>query len=230
MPIDTTVTWDDLIAAQETELDDLRESYGEVTDLAREEHGDDALDRPLPSDLDAVDDDKQDLAVLQQQAAMMDASAKVLQRRIHLLETLQEELGDGDFTIKMLSGQEAMNVEVDLRTDAEARDGDTQTVQLVRNQRTTDAAVTDAPDGVPTDDEGSPLPSECPNALVNSLFEQVQRFNAAGAADFRAEGFGGPGPAASAASGSSATPSDSAIPSANSGDTDESVPERGDTS
>lgn len=216
MPITTTVTWADLIAAQEDELDDLRDAYEEITALAREEYGEDALNNPAP--------EESDLSLYQQQAAMYDQGAKVLQRRINLLETLRGELGDGDFEIKMLSGQEAMDLEVSLRADADA---DTQSVQLERNQRTTDAAVIAAPEGVPTDDEGSPEPSACPNALVNSLFDQVQRFNAAGAPDFRAEGFGGPGPAASGASGSSATPTTSAIPSAPSADTDESAPERG---
>lgn len=225
MPITTTVTWADLIDAQRDELDDLRDAYEEVTELAREEHGDDALDRPLPADTDAVDDDAQELAVLQQQAAMYDQAAVVIQRRINLLETLQGKLGAGDFEVKMLSGEEAMSLEVDLRTDA--ADTDAQTLQLMRNQRTVDAAVVDAPADLPRDDGGSPKPSDAPNALVNSLFDQVQRFNAAGSPDFRAAGFGGPGPAA--ASESSATPTDSAIPSGRSDPTDESAPKRGDS-
>lgn len=225
MPITTTVTWGDLIDAQRDELDDLREQYDEVTTLAREEYGDGALNEPIPGDLENVPDDKRDLAVYQQQTAMYDQGAKVLQRRIHLLESLRDQLGDGAFEIKMLSGEEAMGLEVDLRTDADETDA--QTVQLMRNQRTTDAAVVDAPEGFPEDDDGSPKPSDAPNALVNSLFDAVQRYNAAGDPDFRAEGFGGLGAAASAGSESSAIPSESATPSPPSGTTDESTPASG---
>lgn len=227
MPITTTVTWDDLISAQTDELDELREAYEEITTLAREEYGDDALDRALPSDLDDIDDGEQDLAIYQQQAAMYDQGARVLQKRINLLETLRDELGGGGFEIKMLSGREAMSLEVNLRTDADAEDAGTQEVELMRNQDTTDAAVVDAPDGIPRDDTDSPKPSDGPNQLVNALFQQVQRFNSAGAPDFRAEGFGGPGPAASAGSESSATPSNSAISSERSAPTDETPPEHG---
>lgn len=219
MPITTTVTWADLIDAQRDELDDLREQYDEVTTLAREEYGPDALNQPIPGDLENVAAEKRALAVYQQQAAMYDEGAKVLQRRINLLERLRDDLGDGDFEIKMLSGEEAMNLEVDLRTDAD--DTDAQAVQLMRNQRTTDAAVVDAPAGFPEDDDGSPKPSDAPNALVNSLFDAVQRYNAAGDPDFRAAGFGGLGAAASAGSESSAVPNDSGTLSPPSATTDE---------
>jgi len=229
MPITTTVTWADLREAQERELSDLRDAYDELETLAQEEYGDGALSHPVPNDLGDIDDaDLLQRAAIQQQIALLNQSRETIEKRVNLLGVLEAELGDGPFEIKMLSGQEAMNVEVDLRTDANARDFDRQTLQIVRNQRTVDAAVVDAPDGVPRDDEGSPVPSETPNALVNSLFEQVQRFNSAGQTDFRAEGFGSP--ATSAPSVSSATPTPSKQPSAPSAPTDEASPTHGDES
>lgn len=229
MPITTTVTWADLRDAQERELSDLREAYDELEELAQEEYGDDALSRPVPNDLgDIEDSDLLQRAAIQQQIALLNQSRETIEKRLNLLEVLEDELGEGAFEIKMLSGQEAMNVEVDLRTDADAREFDRQTLQIVRNQRTVDAAVVDAPEGVPRDDTDSPVPSETPNALVNSLFEQVQRFNSAGATDFRAEGFGSP--ATPAPSVSSATPTPSNSPSGASAPTDDGSPERGDSS
>lgn len=217
MSITTTVTWADLIDAQNTELDDLRDAYEEVAQLAREKYGDDALQRPVPSD--PGDEEMQRLAVLQQQAAMYDRAGKQYQQRIHLLEQLRDELGTDPFRVKMLSGAEVLDTEAQLRADVDGED-DEGSIQARRNQRTVNAAVVDAPGGVPTetvtDEDGeeyeTPKPSEAPNALVDSLFDAVQKFNSAGDPDFRAAGFGGPGPA-SAASGSSATPPDSGTPS-----------------
>jgi hypothetical protein len=190
--ITTTVTWQDLLDAQHRDIEDLREAYDELRELAREEYGDDALQTPTPDDLaDIEDEDVLRRAVYQQQAEMYERSAKQLQKRVNLLEYLRGELGDGAFEIKMLSGQETMQTEVDLRTDAQASDADSQTLQLKRNQKAVDAATVDAPDGVPRDDDGSPTPSECPNALVNTLYQKVEQFNSAGDPDFRAAGFGG---------------------------------------
>lgn len=202
MPITTTVTWDDLIDAQTDELDDLRDAYEEVAELAREQYGEDALQRPA--------NDDEDHQTLQQQAAMYDRAGKQYQQRINLLGTMQEQYGDEGFEIKMLSGEEVLDTEAQLRADVQ--DADEGRIQARRNQRTVNAATVDAPEGVPTDEDDSPRPSEAPNALVDSLFDAVQRFNSAGDTDFRAQGFGSVGPA-SAASGSSATPSASGTPS-----------------
>jgi hypothetical protein len=196
MPTTTTVTWQDLIDAKTDDLADLRDAYEEVAELAREDYGDDALNRP-------ADDDRHE--TLQQQAAMYERAARNLQRREHLLETLRDELGADPFEIKMLSAEEVMDTEVQLRGE----DGTEGVAQQRRNNATVNAAVVDAPEGVPRDDDGSPKPSEAPNALVDSLFDAVQRYNTAGTTDFRAEGFGSGG-AASPASGPSGPPSVSA--------------------
>ena len=228
MPITTSVTWQDLRDAQERELSDLREAYDELETLAQEEYGDDALTRPVPNDLGDIDDsDLLQRAAIHQQIQLLKQSRETVEQRLNLLSVLEDELGDGEFEIKMLSGQEAMQVEVDLRTDADAKEWDRQTLQIVRNQRTVDAAVVDAPEGVPRQDE-SPVPSECPNALVNTLFEQVQRFNSAGQTDFRPEGFGSPAPLEPSVS--SATPTPSKRPSSESVTTDADAPERGNSS
>jgi len=166
---------------------------------------------------------------------MYERSAKQLQKRVNLLEYLRGELGDGAFEIKMLSGQETMQTEVDLRTDAQASDADSQTLQLKRNQKAVDAATVDAPEGVPRvtkmDEDGNeyedPVPSECPNALVNTLYQKVEQFNSAGDPDFRAEGFGGD--TTPDASVSSAAPTPASEHSESSAPTDDASQPRGDS-
>jgi len=115
MTITTTVTWQDLHAAAESELSDLRDAFEEITEQAREDFGDDWQDAVLPSDPDAVDEDRVQLWVYQQQAQQYDTAAKSIQKRLHLLDTLKDEYGDGDFAIKMLSGEETMQIETELR-------------------------------------------------------------------------------------------------------------------
>lgn len=212
--ITTTVTWQDLIDAQREEYDDLADAYAEIADLAREEHGEGALQRPTPGD---------DLATLQQQAQLIDQEGRQIEQRIHALEQLRDELGDGAFEIKMLSGREVMDTEVSLRGDSDGEEGIT---QMRRNARTIDAATVDAPEGVPRDDAGSPTPSDCPQQLVNALYEQVQRFNTAGDTGFRGEGFGSDA-ASPMRSGSSVAPTPASATSSSSGSSDADSPASG---
>lgn len=204
MTLTTTVTWADLRIAHSDELDDLRTAYDEIKERATDEYGEDALNIPLPADPDLVDD-RMDLYVYQQQAQQYEQAAESIEKRQHLLERLEGEYGSDPFELKMLSGEEAMDIETELRTMAQKEGVGVDVIQVRRNALTVDAATVDAPEGVPRED-GSPKPSACPNALTLSLWEQVERFNNAGATDFRPEGFGGLGPAASAPSASSATP------------------------
>lgn len=229
MPITTQVTWQDLITTQQDQLDEYEDAYQELQDLGVEELGTDWQSTPAPDDLSGIEDD--DLitrAVYQRQAELIDQAGKQLQKRIHLLETLQAEFGDGAFEVKMLSGREAMATEVDLRTDAQSdSEVDSQTLQVRRNQATVDAAVVDAPSGVPRDDDENPVPSECPNALVNSLYEAVERFNSAGDVDFRPEGFGSNTPSGGVGSVSPGTPSSVSTRSESSDPTENDAPESG---
>jgi hypothetical protein len=221
MPITTDVTWADLRSAHDDELDELRDAYEEIQALATDEYGDDALQRPLPNDPDALDDDRRDLWVYQQQTQQYDEAAKSIQKRQHMLGRLADEYGDGAFTIQMLSGEQAMDIETELRMYAQSNDDlPMAAVELRRNALTVDAATVDAPEGVPRDGDGSPVPSECPNALTLALWEQVEAFNNAGETGFRAEGFGNddrPAPTAAA----SATPTPASVPSEPSDATDD---------
>lgn len=209
MTITTSVTWSDLRTAYDDELAELRDAYEEIRDLAVEEYGDGALDRPLPNDPETLPDDQRDLWVYQQQAQQYDEAAKSIQKRQHMLDRLADEYGDGTFEIKMLSGEETMDIETELRMLAQSNDEmPVGAVELRRNGLTVDAATVDAPEGVPRDDEDSPTPSDAPNALTLALWEQVEAFNNAGETGFRAEGFGDsgrPDPTAAA----SATPTTS---------------------
>lgn len=178
--ITSTVTWADLTAAYDHELDDLREAYDELCTQAEYEYGEGWQSQPATEET---------LQVYQQQAQQYDEAAKSIQKRQHLLGQLPEEYGDGDFELKMLTGEETMQVETELRMLAQQEDVSVDVVQVRRNALTVDAATVDAPEGVPRED-GSPVPSECPNALTLALWEQVESLNNAGETGFRAEGFG----------------------------------------
>jgi hypothetical protein len=204
--ISTTVTWADLRAAYDTELDDFREAYDELCTQAEYEYGEGWQSQPATEET---------LQVYQQQAQQYDEAAKSIQKRQHLLEQLKEEYGDGDFELKMLTGEETMQVETELRMLAQKEDVSVDVIQVRRNALTVDAATVDAPEGVPRDDDGSPVPSECPNALTLALWEQVESLNNAGETGFRAEGFGdGPAPTTADTSATPTTSPASSTPSA----------------
>jgi hypothetical protein len=179
--ITTIVNWPDLKAAYEDELNDLQNAYDELVEHARAEYGD-------SWQIKAATDET--LQIYQQQAQQYDEAAKSIQKRQHLLGQLKEKYGDGEFELKMLSGEETMQVETELRMLAQQKDISVDVIQVRRNALTVDAATVDAPSGVPRDDDGSPVPSECPNALTLALWEQVESLNNAGETGFRAEGFG----------------------------------------
>lgn len=227
MNITTTVTWGDLISAYDTELSDLKDAYDEIRSLATDKYGEDALDRPLPSDPDHVPDDEMDLYIYQQQANQYDSGAQTIQKNKHVIETLREELGDGTFEIKMLTGGETMAVETELRMLAQQKDVSVDKIQLRRNALTTDRATIDAPEGVPRED-GSPKPSEAPNALTMALWQQVERFNNAGATDFRPEGLGESDPAPSPTAEMSNPPMPTDASPSDSDPTDDDAQPRGD--
>ena len=184
MDITTTVTWETLISAHDDELQEYREAYQDLREVAQEEHGA-ALDDPTDND---------HLQAIQQQAARYEQAVQELQRFQHALGALREQLGDGDFEIKMLSGQETLEIAKEVQMEARESDTPPSVIETKRNQLVADMATVDAPDGVPTDDDGSPVPSELPNVLATALFEQVQRFNTAADVDFRAEGCGDAAP------------------------------------
>lgn len=179
MTITTTVAWADLHAALDDELAEVEAAYDDLADHATEEYGDEWRTAPATDDT---------LSALQEQAERYDQTAKSIQQRRQMLDRLKDEYGSGDFEVKLLTGSETMQIETDLRLEAQQRDIDLAVIQTKRNALTVDAAVTDAPEGVPRDDEGSPTPSECPNALTLALWEQVERFNNAGDPDFTAAG------------------------------------------
>jgi hypothetical protein len=181
MTITTIVTWADLTAAYDTELDDLREAYDELCTQAEHEYDDGWRSQPAAEEI---------LQIYQQQAQQYDEAAKSIQKRQHLLNQLKEKYGDGGFELKMLTGEETMQVETELRILAQQEDVSVDVIQVRRNVLTVDAATVDAPEDIPRDDEGSPVPSECPNGLTLALWEQVESLNNAGETGFRAEGFG----------------------------------------
>ena len=208
MTITTTVTWDDLLSAATDDLGDLREAYDELREQAIEEYGEDALNRTLPSDPEQLDADERDLWVYQVQIQQYDEAAKSIQQREHVLERLRDEYNGDGFKIRMLTGEETVEIETELRMLAQDEDTSIEVIQSKRNTRTVDTATVNAPDGVPHED-GEPKPSQAPNALTLSLWEQINRFNNAGATDFRPEGLGDDTPAPTQTPGSSATPTPS---------------------
>lgn len=220
MTITTTVTWADLLSDATSELDTLRDAYDELQDLATEEYGDDALDRTLPNDPDLLDADERDLWVYRTQMEQYDSAAKSIQKREHVLQRLKDEYGDGDFEIRMLTGEETVELETDLRMLAQDEGVSMQAIESKRNARVVDLATVDAPEDLPRED-GSPTPSQAPNALTLALWEQVNRFNNAGATDFQPEGFGESDPAPNPTGAKSATPTPSGEVSTPSEPTDE---------
>lgn len=201
--ITTTVSWDDLIHAYDDELADLRDAYDEIEALATDEYGEDALERPATEDT---------LQVYQTQAAQYDEAAKSIQKRQNVLERLRDEYGEGEFEIKMLSGEETMQIETELRRLAQSQDVSVDVVQVKRNALTVDMATVDAPEGVPSDEDG-PTPSQAPNALTLSLWEHIEAFNNAGETGFTAGGFGSGDRATSPTVVQSATPTNASEPS-----------------
>lgn len=191
--ITTTVTWDDLIEHYDDERATYREAYDDLVAHLDAEY-DAAVDTPTSDD---------DVTAIQQQAARYEQAVEQTQKRQHVLGQLRDAVGEGDFEIKMLSGRETMRLEREVR---EAVDEDTPmgVVQTMRNQRTVDVAVVDAPAGVPHAD-GEPVPSEAPNALTLALWDHVEAFNSAGDVDFQPAGCGDDTTASSTAS--SPTPS-----------------------
>lgn len=174
MALTDTVTFADMIDRYQTDKADLHNAYDELRDYAHEDHGDSKLQWPEE---------------LQQMAVLYEQTAEQLEQRINILERLQDEY-DGDFEIKMLSGQDTLDIETELKLLAQDKGVDVEVVEHERNKLLVDKAVIDAPEGIPREDE-SPVVSQAESALMRSLFEAIQTFNQAGDMDFRASGFGG---------------------------------------
>jgi len=175
MNITTTVSWATLISAPDDELAEYREAYQELKQLAAEVY-DAALDDPTSDE---------ELQAIQQQAHRYERGVEEIQKRQAALERIREACGDGDFEIKMLSGEETIEIESQLRADAQQQDMSGDEIQSRRNALVVDAATVSTPEGVPEN------PSEAPNQLTLTLWEQVESFNSAGAVDFTAAGCGG---------------------------------------
>ncbi len=173
MSLTDTVTFSDLIDRYQSEKTDLQDAYDELRDYASDEHGDNKLQWPEE---------------LQQMAVLYEQTAEQLDQRINILQRLSEEY-DGDFTIKMLSGQDTLDIETELKLMAQDKDVDVEVVEHERNKLLVDKAVVNAPEDIPREDE-SPVVSQAESALMRSLFEAIQTFNQAGDMDFRASGFG----------------------------------------
>jgi len=216
MTITTEVTFADLRAQYDDELDDLRAAYEDTVALARERYGDDAM-QTNPSSVDNPDD----LARLQQTAEAYNEAGKSTQQRQHALETLTDEYDGDTFTVAMLSGSELMDIETELRMLAQSKDVDPSIMQAKRKGMVVDKATVDAPEGLGD-------PSDAPNPITLSLYDVVERLNQGGTPDFRAPGFGDD--TASEPSSTSVTPTTSEPLSTASATTDESAPTSGDDS
>lgn len=185
----TTLTFGDLATQYDDELAELREAWQELTDWIQEEYGEDAIDwNPTNADLDGENMER--FATVQATREAYDEAGKAIQQRQHALDTLADEYGSDPFEIQMLTGQQLMDVETELRMDAHRRDVDVQLLQAQRRGVVVDEATVSAPEGVPTDDDGSPTPSKCPNPITLGLYDRVEVLNNAGTTDFRAPGFG----------------------------------------
>jgi hypothetical protein len=174
MPLTDTVTFTDLIARYESEQEELQDAYDELREFATTDHGDNKLQWPEE---------------LQQMAVLYEQTAEQLEQRINILSRLQDEYNDGAFTIKMLSGQDTLDIETELKVMARDKGVDVEVVEHERNKLLVDKAVVDAPESIPREDD-SPVVSQAESALMRSLFEAIQTFNQAGDTDFRASGFG----------------------------------------
>lgn len=175
MAITTTVTFSDILSYHQAELDDYRDAHDELTEYARDEYGDHRAEWG------------EDITSL---LLLVTESAKTVEQRINFIERVQDEYDGSEFTIKMLSGRELSEIESELRMTAQKRDTDIQQLSSERKMETLDRAITSAPEGFPSDDDGNPEASNAPNALALSLHEQVQLLNQSGETGFRAAGFG----------------------------------------
>jgi len=207
--ITTTLTWADLRAAYADELADLKDAYHEVAGVAADEY-DAGLETVAP------DDDR--LQALKANARQFEQAVEEIQKNRHVLEQLEAEYGDGAFEIKMLSGDEVLENDTELKLQADRRGVPVETLQHKRNALVVDAATVDAPDGVPTDDSGSPVPSDAPNPLTFALWEQVEQLNDAGETDFTPAGVSDGGDIQPAATSATPTPTDSGADSSTNGD------------
>jgi len=196
MTATTDLTFGDLKAQYDDDLETLREAYEDVTEHGRAEYGD---REEWPDEVRG-------------RAEALNESAKQIQNRQHAVETLAADYGDGPFRVKVLSGAELMDVELDLRAEAQSRDVDAEAIQGYRKRLLVDAATVGAPEGVPRADseaggtvDGDPAPSKCENPITLALYDCVERLNNTGATDFRAPGFESPGD--SDPDATSATPS-----------------------
>lgn len=174
MPLTTTVTFGDMVAHYLDERDEYQDAYDDLVAYGEEEYGDNRAEWP------------DELTV---SLYTISEGVKTIENRIHALRRFADEYETNAFEVKMLSGRELSDIETELRMTAQAKDVEVDHLQAEKKMAVVDAAVMDAPEETPHED-GDPKPSEEPNALATSLFEQVQLLNQSGDTDFRPEGFG----------------------------------------
>jgi hypothetical protein len=203
MTITTTITWSELIGQYDDEREQYEQARAEIGEVAAEEYGDDWREQSVPSDPDLLDPEERDLYVYHLQDAQLRNSIQSCDKRQNVLETIQDHYGDGEFEVRMLTGQETMDIETDLRMAAQREGVDVDALEVRRKGNVVDRATVAAPEGIPTDDSGSPVPSDAEDALTQSLWEMVNRFNSTGSVDFQ-----------TADRGDTAAPSPTAAPSA----------------
>jgi hypothetical protein len=188
-----TVTFGDLIGRHKSELSQLRDAYDDLQAYAAERYDDRA---EWPDEL-------------QRKHNAYQQTANQIEARITFLENFSENCDGDAFEIRTLSGRETMEIDTKLKTKANQRNVDMEVVSHERNALVVDAATVDAPDCIPHED-GDPVPSDAPDAVVQSLSEVVSTFTQSGSVDFQASGFGDQaGPDASGISPTPTTSDDS---------------------
>jgi len=229
MPTTTSVSFADLAAQYDSELDDYREAYDELREVGRDRYGEGWLDDPVqPTEQDIEEGtDTAEQYRLQRAAQQYARAAENTEEMQHAIDAFGDRYDGDTFEVAALTGSETIEMEMELRTLANQQDIDSDLVEVKRKELLVNAATVDAPEGVPTDDEGSPRPSECEQRIMFALADYISAYNSAGDVDFTAAGFDAePRPAPGA---SSATPTDSATSSAPSPPTDDAPPSRGDS-
>lgn len=176
MDVTETVTLTGIVDGYREDLRSLESTYIEFRDLAEDKWG---VEPEWPDQVQAYEEGYQ-------------STARSLQKRIRVLEYFADEWESEAFEFRMLLGEETMAIEGAL--SREAADSSPAELEASRNKQVINESCVDAPDEIPRDEDGNPLPSQTPNAVTQSLFEVVERLNSAGPGDFRASGLGSEGP------------------------------------
>lgn len=229
MATTTTVTFGDLAAQYDSELEDYRDAYEQLRAVGRERFGEGWLDdpvQPTEEDLEAGTDTAEQYQ-LQRAAQQYAQAAENTEEMQHAIETFGGRYDGDAFEIKALTGSETIEMEMELRTLANQSDIDDDLVEVKRKELLVNTATVDAPPEVPTDEDGTPTPSACEQRIMFALADYISAYNSAGDVDFTAAGFDAepvPDPGSS-----SASQSDSASTSAPSPPTEDEPASHGDS-